>query len=179
MYECFFHSYNLAIVEAKAFITDGNSLEFQGGGSSHGITEMVYRLHASRLKVLLSSVKSVRHERKRFIAEALRITSKHWFEKSPDGFDEMTPNDQLWAVLCDVVEALASARREQPFFHRSVYRHAQAILWAPLFHDPDGCLKGCLELVPAHKSYRIRGLDSGPCVNSAEPIINALFDKKR
>lgn len=169
----------MAVVEGKAFTSDGNTLEFQGGGSSHGITEMVYRLHASRLKTLLAAVKSVRHERNYFISEALRITSKHWFNKAPDGFEDMDLNDQLWEVFCDVVDAIASARREQPFFHRSVYRHAQAMLWAPIFHDPDGCLKGCLEPVPAHKAHRIQGLGSGPCVNSAEPIINTLFDKKR
>jgi len=175
----FCKSYKVAIVEAKSFASDGVALDFKGGGSSHGITEIIYRLHASRLKILICALKSVRHERNHFLLEALRITSKHWFDKVPEDFEEMTRNEKLWAVLCDIVEALASARREQPFFHRSVYRHAQAILWAPLFHNPDNCLEGCYDSVPANKSYMIRGLDSGPCVNSAEPIMNTLFDKKR
>lgn len=140
---------------------------------------MVYRLHASRLKVLISAVKSVRLERSYQIKEGIRITSKYWYDKPPGGFEEMTDQNKVLALFYDIVEALASARREQPFFHRSVYRHAQAILWAPLIHDPDGALKGCFEAIPTHLSCHIRGMDSGPCINSAEPIINTLFDKKR
>ena len=166
----------MAIDEAKAFGDEG---EFQGGGSCHGLVELIYRLHASRLKVLLTAVKSVRQERGMAIAEALRITEKYWFETPQDGFEDKPMDDRLWIVLCDIVDGLAFCRREQPFFHRSVYRHAQALLWAPLFHDPQGALDGSLDTVPDHKSCRMRGLNSGPCANSAEPIINALFDKKR
>ena len=173
------HSYDLSIVEAKAFTDEGNSLEFRGGGSSHGLVELVYRLHASRLKVLLTAVKCVSDEREASIDEALRITTEHWYETAQDDFKDKPLYDKLWIVLCDVVEALAFCRREQPYFHRSVYRHAQALLWAPLFNDPEGALNGSFESIPAHKSCRVRGLDSGSCVASAQPIISALFDKKR
>jgi len=71
-------------------------------------------------------------------------------------------------VLADVVGAMAYCRRERQYFHRSVYRQAQALMWAPLFDNPDSAVKdGSLAVVTASKSYKVRGLNSGPCVNSA------------
>jgi hypothetical protein len=84
-------------------------------------------------------------------------------------------------VLADIVSALAQCRIEQPYFHRSVYRHAQALMWAPVFYDPvAGIADGSLGFIPAMKSHLLRGLNSTTaCVDSAEVVIHPLFEKKR
>jgi len=66
-----------------------------------------------------------------------------------------------------------------PVFHRAAYRLAQAYNYAPLFHDPETCNVGSKQAIPTTKSYRIRGLDAGSCVESANAAISKLFDKKR
>ena len=165
-------------MEAKAFVAEGSSLEFQGGGSSHGLIELIYRLHASRFKVLLTAAKTPKEDRKVAISEAVRIAEKYWFAK-PEDISEANPVDKMWTILCDIVDGLAYCRKEQPFFHRSVFRHAQALMWAPLFNNPEGALEGSMCSLPAHKGRQIRGSDGGPCAKSAESIISALFDKKR
>jgi hypothetical protein len=49
-----------------------------------------------------------------------------------------------------------------------------------MLNDPYGALhEGSLSTVSATKSYKLRGLNSGSCANSAEAIISQLFDKKR
>ena len=54
-------------------------------------------------------------------------------------------------------------------FHRAAYRLAQAFNYAPLFHDPDACDLniGSKQAVPVMKGYRVRGLDTGSCAESA------------
>ena len=158
--------------------------DVQVGGSSHGITEFIYRIHSTRLKVLLIAVKRPKEERDVAENEALRITEKHWFESPENDASTETAlsvRERVWIVLADVVAAMAYCRREQPYFHRSIYRHAQALLWAPVFDNPDGAAleNGSLATVSAAKSYKLRGLNSGSCANSAETIISSLFDKKR
>jgi hypothetical protein len=176
-------SYHKALGAAHEFEKEYGIIDVQGGGSAHGIIEIIYRLHASRLKVLLCAIKKSRTERNFAEIEALRVTESHWFEERESTREHPLPNDvreRIWNVLTDIVQSMVFCRKEQPFFHRSIYRHAQALLWAPLFHDPDGYIKvGSLAAVPAHKSYRLRGLSSGSCVKSAEAILNSLFDKKR
>ncbi len=165
---------------AQKYEIDNGSIEVQGGGSAHGILEMSYRLHASRLKSLLRAVRSSKNGRDFAENEALRITELHWFEPDSIQSKDSSIRERIWVVLADIIECMAHCRREQPYFHRSVYRHAQALLWAPLFHDPEGFVQsGSLAVVPAHKSYRLRGLSSGSCATSAEAILNSLFDKKR
>lgn len=128
---------------------------------------------------MLRAVRKSKHERHFAEIEALKLTEDYWHEKS--NFERKEDvRERVWLVLADIVDCMVYCRREQPFFHRSVYRHAQALLWAPLFHDPDGAVKkGSNAVVPAHKSYKLRGLNSGSCAFSAEAIINSLFDKKR
>jgi len=178
-------SYNKAMLALQNYEKQNGSLDIQAGGSAHGILEMIYRLHASRLKILLSAVKKAKYEREMAEIEALNITESFWFEKPKLVSNEARESnadirERVWAVLADIVESMVHCRREQSFFHRSIFRHAQALLWAPLFHDPDGFVQdGSLALVPAHKSYRLRGLSSGSCAKSADAILNSLFDKKR
>lgn len=179
----FLFSYDKALEAAKKYEEESGALECQGGGSAHGIIELIYRLHASRLKVLLKAVRKSKDERNMAEIEALKLTEVYWHDRSNDTNVERKVKDtreRIWAVLCDIVECMVYCRREQTFFHRSVYRHAQALLWAPLFHDPDGSIKeGSNATVPAYKSYKLRGLSSGSCAASAEAILNSLFDKKR
>jgi len=121
LYEKFMHqalgSYHTAFAEAKAFDDDGNSLEFQGGGSSHGLAELKYRVHATRLKLLIAAMKVSSEDLDKGIAEALRVSEKFWYK--PETYDTDKPlHHRLWNVFIDTVDALASCRQESSFFHR-------------------------------------------------------------
>jgi hypothetical protein len=170
--------------EAKVIDEEGGLGEIHGGGSSHGLTEILYRLHASRLKCLLSAVSQREGDRDAAELEALRLTMAHWF-RTPNAKTESEGLDtrgRVWAVLVDVVSALAQCRNDQPFFHRSIYRHAQALMWAPVLHDPlSGTANGSMGLVPVTKGHLLRGFNNSttPCAHSVEAIVSPLFEKKR
>ena len=159
--------------------------DVQQGGSSHGIAEIVYRQHACRLKTLLIAVQHPNETRDSAEREALRITRGLWFSNPREGapYDpKKNVRDSVWEVLADIVAAMSQLRIDNHFFHRSVYRHAMALLWAPVLCDPEtGYAQGSLRNVPLTKSYHIRGLNTGEgaCAKSAAAVINALFDKKR
>lgn len=172
-------SYHKAHVEAKAFEDEGSSLDYQGGGSSHGLLEFTYRLHATRLKVLIASIKVCVDEMQSSLHEALRIIERYWFEKPPEACDDKPLSERLWIAFADIVRALASCRKESPFFHRSVYRHAQAFLWAHALYNTQARTGDDFEPIPMEKCANIEGLDSGLNYNTSEVILNALFDKKR
>lgn len=173
--------YAAAYAQAKKIDEDGGFIVDQSGGSAHGGTEIVYRMLATRLKCLLSSATRVERESQQAEEEALRLTEKHWF-KSPEDLDSLRKEhirERVWAVLVDVVSGLAQCRVDQPFFHRSVYRHAQALMWSPILYDPTTS-EGSLDSVPATRSFQIRGLNnSTPVSQSAEIVMSNLFDKKR
>ena len=173
--------YASAYAQAKKIEEDGGFIVDQSGGSAHGCTEILYRIHATRLKCLISGVTRAEKELQQSEEEALRLTERHWFkvpENNESSVAEHT-RDRIWNVLSDVVSGLAQCRVDQTFFHRSVYRHAQALMWSPLLYDPTSS-EGSLDSVPATRSFQIRGLNnSTPAVHSAEIIMSALFDKKR
>uniref|UniRef100_A0A7S4JCT2 Uncharacterized protein n=1 Tax=Odontella aurita TaxID=265563 RepID=A0A7S4JCT2_9STRA len=184
-YECWMNraleSYALALKLAQR-VNKERGIPSQGGGSSHGVAEIVYRIHATRLKVLLTAVRQPKHERQAAELEALRLTTQHWYDERDDRdtkIEEGKVRALVWEVLSDVVAAMAQLRIDYPYFHRSIYRHTQALLCAPILHDPDNALRGSLGSVPATKSYHLRGLNMGVCANSAEVIIASLFEKKR
>ena len=84
-------------------------------------------------------------------------------------------------MLVNVVSALAQCRIDCPYFHRSVYRHAQALCWAPIFLNSDNINReGSLQILPPQKACMLRGCNSNsPCVKSAVSILRVLFEKKR
>jgi hypothetical protein len=174
-------SYREAHEQAKAIEKDGGVLAEQNGGSGHGSTEVLYRIHASRLKCLIYAVDRPEFEREPAELEALRITEQFWFSPPNDSPLPSGTRDRVWAVLSDVVSALCQCRRERSFFHRSVYRHAQALLWAPFLSDPvNKRAHGSFGSVPATKAVQLRGLNSA--TNAAESglvVMMSLFDKKR
>jgi len=178
-FELALNSYAASLDEARRQENETGS-DVQAGGSSHGAVEVLYRLHASRLKCLLAAVQRTEGESHLVVLESLRLTECHWYD-IPDADSKVDVRRRIWMVIADVVLALAQCRLEQPFFHRSVYRYAQALMWAPVFDNPaTGYILGSLGTVPATKSYRIRGLNSAtPCANSAEVIMVTLFEKKR
>ncbi|KAL7552882.1 hypothetical protein ACHAWF_016144, partial [Thalassiosira exigua] len=138
------------------------------GGSSHGAFECLYRLHAARFKVLLSAVRRVKGECELAEVEAFRIASLSWFDESNNRSPACDTRGRTWDVYADCVDAFTHCRREIPLFHRAAYRLAQAYNWAPAFHDPDcDLILGSKQAVPAIKCYRIRGLDTGSCAESA------------
>lgn len=155
----------------------------EAGGSSHGIAEVRYRLHASRLKCLILAASASEDDRNAAEEEALRLTEKFWFSppKDVDSLDSTSIRDRIWNVLADIVSALAQCRLEHSFFHRSVYRHAQALMWAPVLCDPvAGRAEGSKSTVPATKSYHLRGLNHATnAAKSALAVISTLFEKKR
>jgi len=178
-------SYDKSLLEAKR-VDKISALDLKQGGSSNGIIEVIYRLHATRLKVLLRSMNFHADDRIAAEMEGLAVVENYWFDKSE--VERTCPNypkeeykERLWFVLSDIVAAMAHCRQERPFFHRSVFRHAQALLWAPIFFDPDDDnnwrLMGC---VPPTKSLMLRGMNSGgPSPNSSIAVMQLLFDKKR
>jgi hypothetical protein len=185
LYEAFMASalgqYASAYSQARKIEEDGGQIVEQSGGSAHGCTEILYRIHATRLKCLLSAATRDLREFDWAEKEALRLTECNWF-KSPEDVDALQKEhvrDRVWNVLGDVVSGLAQCRAEHPFFHRSVYRHAQALMWSPILYDPT-CSEGSLDSVPATRSFQIRGLsNSTPVSHSAEIVLTSLFDKKR
>ena len=173
--------YAQALKEATKLEEAGSQLIDQAGGSGHGSTEILYRLHASRLKCLIRAVSQNEGEREQAVLEALRLTEKYRF-KGPEAESNTLGGDlkeRLWIVLADIVDGLSECRKLKPFFHRSVFRHAQALMWSPVFFDPSSS-KTSMDIVPAKHSLQITGLDcSRPAAFSAESVISTLFDKKR
>lgn len=174
-------AYNSSIVEAKD-LAAANELVVEGsGGSSHGSAEPLYRLHASRLKCLVRAVNLSQGLRDLAELEALRITECFWYTKEPDLDGQLSIRDRVWNVLVDIATAMAQFRHDFPYFHRSVYRHAQALMWAPVFHDPVGQRSnGSLGTVPAVKASKLRGLNySTNAACSGVVVMASLFEKKR
>lgn len=173
-------NYLKALTDAqKAEQSSGGHDKSHTGGSSHGSLECLYRLHASRFKVLMSAVRRSPSECELAESEALHISSSVWFDKSNES-SSVGVCGKIWDVLSDCVDAFNHCRVESPQFHRSVYRLAQAYNYAPLFDNPKCDLTlGSIQIVPPIKSYRISGLSSSYCSESAANVIAKLFDKKR
>jgi hypothetical protein len=178
-------SYAASLAKAEKLEKNGDLIVDQQGGSSHGSSESLYRLHATRLKCLISAVDRQEDERDLAELEALRLTEVHFFSQSATGEESGSPSspasirDRVWRVVVDVVEAFIHCRKEHSFFHRSVYRHAQALMWAPVLSDPSARPEGSFAAVAATHAYKLRGLNSDSAVESAASVINSLFEKKR
>lgn len=173
-------AYSVAKDYALSAEEKGDIVEEQGG-SAHGAPEAVYRLHASRLKCLISAASCRENERDLAEEEALLLTECHWYTE-PNGEEaRLTIRTRVWKVLVDVVNALAKLRLEHSHFHRSVYRHAQALMWAPILFNPvQKGSNGNLGLVPPTAACAIRGLnDSTDAANSALAVLSVLFGKRR
>jgi hypothetical protein len=176
-------SYSTALIQAMEVEKNGGFITEQNGGSAHGAVEAFYRLHAFRLKCLIAAVDKNEVERTNAELEALRLTEMYWY-KDPKLEDEnrlLTVRDRVWRVLEDVVAALSRCRLDHSYFHRSVFRHAQALMWAPILYDPlQGRNKGSLGTVSATWACKIRGLNyatNAAC--SAHSVMSCLFEKKR
>lgn len=177
------YSYARSICAAQEFFSSIEKCD--GGGSSHGLWEVIYRLHATRLKTLLRFVKLSPKKRSCAEIEALRLTEEYWYDDIAKKVDSSVQGvrQRLWNVFCDIVMALSQCRKEHPFFHRSVYRHAQALLWAPIFLeniDEEGLRKGSLMRLTATQCQNLIGMDDGKtCAENAKHILEVLFEKKR
>jgi hypothetical protein len=174
-------AYAQSIAHVSEIKEDGGFVAEHNGGSAHGATEVFYRLHATRLKCLISAVEKTDDERKVAEVEALRLTECRWFQNPVDDEPDLTVRQRIWRVLADVVGALAKCSLDNTFFHRSIYRHAQALMWAPILCNPEeGRADGSLGTVPATWACKIRGLNSATnAAYSALSTISALFTKKR
>jgi len=179
-------SYATSYQEMKKAERGGSLTDFQQGGSSHGFAEVTYRQHVCRLKAHIAAVRYPKECREAAEREALRISRAHWYNSPGEESAAYDPDadvrNSVWEVVADCVTAMAKLRNDNQFFHRSVYRQAMALLWAPVLCDPEsGYANGSHGDIPSIKSYHIRGLNTGDgaCVKSAMAVISALFDKKR
>ena len=180
-------SYTSALRKVEELERDGKMFDQRGGGSSSGTTEAFYRLHASRLKILIRAVRRKEDERHPAELEAIRLLLKDQAKEGEESKDDEPHNEKyvrnkIWELFGDLATAMAQCRDKDPFFHRSVYRHAQALLLAPIVNDPydrDVYRLGSLGSIPITRAYHLRGLSSDSCAKSAASIIAALFDKKR
>jgi hypothetical protein len=174
-------TYAKALAEATKLEEAGSQLLDQAGGSGHGSTEILYRLHASRLKCLIQAVSTNEEEREQAEMEASRLTEKYRFKDPEPEYNTLGKDlrERIWTIFADIVDGLSECRKLKPFFHRSVFRHAQALMWSPVFFDPSSS-KTSMDIVPTTHGCQIRGLDcSRPAAFSAEDVISTLFDKKR
>ena len=174
-------AYATSLSQAKSAEVSGDLCAEQDGGSSHGAAEVVYRLHASRLKCLIAAVNRKEDERDAAELEALNLAECFWFAIPDEKQQNSSVRERVWSVLVDVVSALARCRLDNVYFHRSVYRHAQALMWAPVLYDPvGGRAKGSLGTVSATWACKIRGLNyATTAASSAVAIMSTLFEKKR
>lgn len=176
-------NYFTSLSKIQDFEKGGGISDSHSGGSSSGRVEPLYRLHASRLKALARAVLCYDEAAE---WEAVRITSRHMYninasDETPQA-QEPKLRDKVWEIFEDIVSALADCRANSSFFHRSVYRHAQALLLAPILSDPydkEVMKQGSLAQVAVNRAHKIRGLEAGSCAASASAVIASLFDKKR
>eukprot|EP00985_Skeletonema_marinoi_P031466 scaffold37702_cov155-Skeletonema_marinoi.AAC.5 len=174
-------NYSAALGDAQKVEKAGGGQDNKNGGSSHGSREVLYRLHATRFKVLLSAIRQAADDFGLAEMEACRISSTSWFD---DSNKLQTSDDDVrhktWDLYVDCVQGLASCRKGISYFHRAAYRLAQALLWAPAFHDPRFCFhEGSIESIPPFKRGRISELDKDSFAECAANVIGSLFDKKR
>ena len=174
-------AYATSLTQAKSAEASGDLCAEHDGGSSHGAAEVMYRLHASRLKCLIVAVNRKEDERDTAELEALRLVECFWFADPDEMRRESAVRERVWSVLVDVVSALARCRLDNAYFHRSVYRHAQALMWAPVLYNPvEGRAKGSLGTVSATWACKIRGLNyATTAAHSAMAVMSTLFEKKR
>jgi hypothetical protein len=179
-----FRHYSASLERVRIAEEEGILTEQPMGGSSHGSIEVVYRIHASRLKILLRAVCQNKEIRRSFEAEALNLISRNWFSEpmEADNEQQCLNLNGRWEVLVDIVSAFVFCRQEKGLFHRSVYRHAQAILWAPIVYEPDADCYPLLtntEGIFAQPTALSNVYQDAVCANAAKTVMENIFDKKR
>lgn len=172
--------YSIALVDAKKCEqTTGGKHE--SGGSSHGHSEVFYRIHTCRLKTLIRAIRRPRIGRKLAEMEAIRITSLIWFGDAIDLETLPTVRHRMWALFVNCVHALLQCIKDEPKFHRAVYRIAQAFNWAPFFYDSDRYVvgSGCKTDVLTIGNIALPCIEAGSCDKNAALAMETLFDKRR
>ena len=99
-------SYSDALSPAKQAKVEGNLSNIGTspfGGISHRVIEFMYRIHASRVQVLLTTVRPSENIRENAEQEDLRISEKYWFEEENKMSSE------------NITAAMNYCRRMQPF----------------------------------------------------------------
>jgi hypothetical protein len=99
-------NYSKALADAqKVEQSSGGNDKIHTGGSSHGgALEGLYRLHASRFKVLLSAVRRASNECEQAELESFRIASAMWFDKSNESSSVTGVRGKTWDILADCVD---------------------------------------------------------------------------
>ena len=130
--------YNKSYAAGAAREGPGYSKEKRGdefGGCSHGSIEVFYRLHACRFKCILRALRS--EDKKNAIENTLEMVELYQFE---DTFEPLASfesdadalSGRLFSFVKDIASAFCYCRsKTNNYFHRSVYRHAQLLLFSP------------------------------------------------
>ena len=176
-------TYSAAIADAKEREhLNGGIGKRDKGGSSHGSLEVFYRIHACRFKALVSSMRPSNNDRDLAQEEALRICSVSRFDSSVDIHTLPSHRHKMWDALVDCVKAFMECRKDEPKFHRVIFRLAQAYCWAPFFIDSsqDSSLGSeDTDCIPIFDGVPLPSIDRGSCQKNAALAIESLFDKRR
>lgn len=173
-------SYSNALADAKEREQSSGS-KHENGGSSHGSMEVFYRIHACRLKALLFSARRMKVERKAALLEAIHITSAAWFGDLTLEPTSSTIRHKVWSAFVNCTKALIHCRTEEPKFHRSAFRLAQAYNWVPVFQDPEShdFVFDNKKDIPSVNGISLPCIEAGSCNKNAALAMESLFDKRR
>lgn len=158
--------------------------------------DALYRLHASRLRVLLSSSSDTGGG---CDAKLLRALGRHRFNKEADAAagdegegeeEDADPARLRWRLLLDCLEGLGACRQLDAFDHRSVYARARALEQLPRFLFPTLLLSpkderriGHEALVPAIRRHLAGQGEASALAEAAQraarDAMHLLFEKKR
>lgn len=161
--------------------------------------DALYRLHASRLRVLLSMAAGAQQ----LDACLLQALGRHRFGGKKDGVGgggasaaaeaeaAGDPERLRWALFLDCLEGLVACRQLDAFDHRSVYARARALEQLPRFlpaalgqlSQQDERRVGHEGLVAAVQQYMAGGLETAAlaeaAARAARDTMQLLFDKRR
>lgn len=102
-------SYSKALAEAPK-ASDKAVKQIDVGGSSHGSLEVLYRLHATRLKVITTAVLRSKEECSIAENEGVRLTSTAWFNSLNKPNASASLRNQVWSLLADCCDGRFAGR---------------------------------------------------------------------
>jgi len=103
-------SYSKALAEA-AKVSDNSAMkQIDVGGSSHGSLEVLYRLHATRLKVIMTAVFRSSEECSLAEKEGVRLSSTVWFNSLNKPNASASLRYQVWSLLADCCDGRFTSR---------------------------------------------------------------------
>lgn len=135
-------NYSSALFDANgADSKNGGTDKSRVGGSSHGSTEILYRLHATRLKVIISAIRKSIVERHVAEREAIRIASLHWFDESNRSSPSAGTREKIWDILAGMSGSICFVYAiDSPISHLKFLIHFNRCCW-------------CTDSVPNYRAF--------------------------